>query len=75
MDCPIRMKAADFYEAWAEECRRKDEELLAFLLKRELDIYTVTVADKARLFTVKERERADRARTFVQNSGFRDMGK
>jgi hypothetical protein len=49
MDCPIQMEAANFYEAWVEECRRKDEELLASLPKRELDIYTVTVADKARL--------------------------
>jgi hypothetical protein len=72
VDQPVRMDIDLFRELFTEECRKKAYEIEEL---QSPGIFTVAVSDKARLFTVKERERAVVARRYVRNSGFRGMGK
>ena len=73
---PVRMSNEEFIERYHEQGERQRAELVddMVLSLQQRRVAVVTVADRARLFTVAERKRAETARTIVQNSGYRGLG-
>ena len=71
---PVKLKNDEFIQRYNAELKRKSSELKTDIVDRDVRVAALTVADRARVFTVAERKRAEEARLFVNNSGCRGMG-
>ena len=71
--CPIKIEAGAFAAAWRQEMERQLEKLDSHADGASINV--LTVDDRAKMFTRQERERAEVAWRFVQNSGYRGKNK
>jgi hypothetical protein len=72
---PIAMGDEQFRRAYTEQEQGKMAELLCVNTVSSRRACVLTVAERAKLFTVKERDRATLARSYAINSGYRGLGK
>lgn len=70
---PERMSHSEFYKRYVSELKRMQAVALRELGKPKKLVAALTVADRARLFTKAEQKRAEDARVFVANSGYRGL--